>query len=155
MNLSLDATATMFVADSAEDDGRGTISAVGLGRRVVDLQADGNVPALAVVVLVDLPVAHAGSEFEIAVELRRSGALVEVPNINGAPGPVRIAAQLVAEPVFEAGADVPASVGARAQFVLNFPTGIPLAAGATYYWYLDIDGRHDRTWTVPFHVRRG
>jgi hypothetical protein len=154
MSIGTDATAVILVAAEAEVDPSGILRGSGLGVRAVRLGPTGQTPPLTVVVLVDLPADQAGREFELAVELRRpdTGEVVEVPDLNGAPGPFRIAQRVRAERGAFDGVELPAAAGARAQFLLAVPEGVPLEPGLAYRWFLEIDGRHQAGWTQVMYV---
>ena len=157
MTIAMDARAVFFVADDAVADETGGIQAVGVGRRVVRLGEDGQTPPLTLAALIDIPARYAGQDFVVAVELRspETGEVVELPDINGAPGPFRIEQVVRAETGNFEGRDLPADLGARVQFLLGVPAGVPLEAGRTYRWFLEIDGRHDGAWTLPMYVAPG
>lgn len=153
MTIGHDARAVFLVADDAAADETGVVQAVGIGRRVFRAGQNGQTPPLTLVALIDLPARHAGSDFGVAVELRDpAGGVVEVPDLNGAPGPFRIEQTVRAEVGSLDGADLPEELGARVQFLLGVPAGVPLTPGRTYRWVLEVDGRHDDAWSVPMYV---
>ena len=92
MSIAMDARAVFLVADEAVADESGAVRATGVGRRVVRLGENGQTPPLTLVALIDLPARYAGQDFVVAIELRspQDGEVVQVPDINGAPGPFRI-----------------------------------------------------------------
>lgn len=152
MTIGHDARAVFLVADDAAADETGVVQAVGIGRRVVRSGENGQTPPLTLVALIDLPARYAGRDFAVAVELRDIAGVVEVPDLNGAPGPFRIEQTVRAEVGSLDGADLPQDLGARVQFLLGVPAGVPLAPGHTYRWALEVDGRHDDAWIVPMYV---
>lgn len=50
------------------------------------------------------------------------------------------------------GPHLPNDMYGRVQAVIALPGGIPLAAGQHYYWRLDIDGRHRKSWRAYFYM---
>jgi hypothetical protein len=144
----------VLIADRVVNvDGRLTIEAVGI--RVLPLTDEGSTVGTAVLAYADVPAEYIGRTVEAAVVLTdtRTGEPVTLDTDNG-PFVVRIGQQVLVEAATVPGVDLPEDFGARVQLVVEMTQGLPLEAGVTYAWDLEIDGLHEDDWTARFHVAR-
>jgi hypothetical protein len=104
--------------------------------------------------LVDAPARYAGETTSLTLELRNDtdDEIVKAPSPSGQMEALRVTNQAKFErpnvPGVQLGADMPV----RLQLTLGFPAGIPITAGKTYSWKLQVDGRSRKSWRAFFHV---
>jgi hypothetical protein len=148
------ARVTVLLADYVAVDASGKLTAVGAAFTIAPLQENGSTTPMHVAVLVDVPGDAAGQEFSLGMSLvdDESGQPVVVPGPSGQLEPLRIAQLMRAQTPTVPGMAVPARVPCRVQMVLGFPQGLPLDAGRTYRWAVEIDGSARPEWSTVFHV---
>jgi hypothetical protein len=154
-DLSDAAAVRLQLADYAVADPQNKINVIGGGLTLIGFnpQAGLSLPfALVVWVIVPPKFYDAEAAVEIALE-DSGGGLVMVPAPVGPAQPLRIGqAVTFGKPVF-APAYVPAGqMSARAQWVLSFNTGLPLAPGQRYVWRVKIDTETRPDWFEEFYV---
>ena len=149
-----DALVTVLLADYVATDAAGKLTAVGAGFSLSPLQQDGHTPPLHVAVLVDVPSAHLGQDFALSLSLRDadSGDPVLVPGPSGSPEPLQIAQVMGAQAPSAPGMHLPSNLPGRVQIVLGFLQGLPLQAGRTYRFAVELDGSSRPEWSASFHV---
>ena len=154
MSLHDDARVTVLLADYVTVDASGKLTAVGAAFTIAPLQENGSTTPMHVAVLVDVPGELAGHEFSLGMSLvdDDSGQPVVVPGPSGQLEPLRIAQLMRAQTPTVPGMAVPSSVPCRVQMVLGFPQGLPLEAGRTYRWAVELDGSPRPEWSTVFHV---
>lgn len=154
MPLLDSAHVTVLVADYISVDAAGKLTAVGAAFTLSALQPDGHTPPVHAAVLVDVPGSQVGQDFALSVSLvdEDSGQAVLVPGPTGDREPMRVAQVVQAQSPSVPGMLVPSSVPGRVQLVLGFPQGLPLEAGHSYRWSVEIDGQTRPEWSAWFHV---
>ena len=156
MSVFEDARVLLFVADYAGVDAAQKINAIGAAFTLTGLQPQsGLTPPQHVVVVIDVPVTYVGTDFAVAIELRRDDIdqAVTVPGPAGQPEAMRIQQIVRPErPHVPQGAQMPSGLYARIQYVLAFPTGLQLQPGVTYRWRVEIEGQTKPGWDTVFHV---
>ena len=154
MSLHDDARVTVLLADYLAVDAGGKLTAVGAAFTLTGLQPDGQTAPQHVAVLVDVPGSQVGQDFALGIVLRddASGQPVLLPGPDGQSQPLQIAQVVRAAPHSVPGLRVPSSVSGRVQLVLGFPQGLPLPAGRTYRWVVELDGLSKPEWSAWFHV---
>jgi hypothetical protein len=156
MSVLDDARVLLFVADYAGVDAAQKINAIGAAFTLTGIQPQtGLTPPHHVVVIIDVPTEYVGTDFALAIELRRDdlNQAVTVPGPAGQPEAMRIQ-QIVRpeKPQVPPGAQMPPGLYARIQYVLAFPTGLQLPPGVTYRWRVEIEGQTKTGWDTVFHV---
>lgn len=154
MALADDLHLTMLIADYIGVDAGGKLNAIGAGITVTGLQPNGLSAPHHVAVLMDAPSKYYGTQFAFSLELRdqETNQLVQVPNPSGTMEALRIQQVLTVSAPFIQNVYLPPGMVARVQVSLAFPTGVPVQAGATYGWHVQIDGREGKGWYAQFHV---
>lgn len=154
MSIFEEARAFIFIADHVATDSVGKLTALGLGFQITMLQQSGLTASQFVAVIIDVPSKFAGQEFSMSIELRDddADAAVKLQGPTGQPEALRIQQLAKVQAPNVQGLYLPASVPARVNAVLAFPNGLPLAAGKSYTWRLEIDGNHRKGWSAQFHV---
>jgi hypothetical protein len=149
-----DARVTVLLADYISVDAAGKLTAVGAAFLLTPLQQDGTTPPLHLAVLVDVPSSHLGQDFAMSLSLRDadSGEPVLVPGPSGAPEPLQIAQVMRAQAPTVPGLHLPTTLPGRVQMVLGFLQGLPLEAGRTYRFGVELDGHSRDEWSAVFHV---
>lgn len=149
-----DAQVTVLLADYVAVDAAGKLTAVGAGFSLTPLQPDGHTPPMHIAVLVDVPPKHVGQDFSLSLSLRdaESGDPVLVPGPSGEHEPLQIAQVMRAQPPNAPGMHLPSTLPGRVQIVLGFIQGLPLQAGRTYRFAVELDGRSRPEWSASFHV---
>lgn len=155
MTIFQDARVLVMIADYAGVDGSGKLNAIGAGFNLTQIDPQtGMSPPQFLVVVVDVPVRHVGSEYPVVVELRRDDTN-EVVSVPGPTGPQALRIQQMARvdhPPLPQGVQRPPALSSRHQMVMSFATGIPLQAGASYRWRVEIEGQSRPQWNAVFHV---
>jgi hypothetical protein len=148
------ARVTVLIADYVAVDAAGKLTTVGAGFTLSGVQPDGTTAPQHVAVLVDVPGPQVGEDFALGVALRddESGEVVLMPRPDGQAQPLQVAQVVRAQPYSAPGLHVPSGVPGRVQLVLGFPTGLPLEAGRTYRWVVELDGATKPEWSAWFHV---
>ncbi|HUR51587.1 MAG TPA: hypothetical protein VMZ11_05645 [Mycobacteriales bacterium] len=154
MPLLDSARVTVLLADYIAADAGGKLTAVGAAFTLTGLGPDGHTPPQHVAVVVDVPPQHLGQDFALGISLVEEGsdAPVLVPGGTGEPEALRVAQVVQAQAPSVPGMMVPSTVPGRVQLVLGFPQGLPLQAGSTYRWTVELDGQSRPEWTAWFHV---
>jgi hypothetical protein len=149
-----DALVTVLLADYVAVDAAGKLTAVGAGFSLSPLQQDGHTPPMHVAVVVDVPSTHLGQDFSLSLSLRDadSGAPVLVPGPSGSPEPLQIGQVMRAQAPAAPGMHLPSTLPGRVQIVLGFLQGLPLEAGRTYRFAVELDGGSRPEWSASFHV---
>jgi hypothetical protein len=154
VGLVEDCRATILIADYIGVDAASKINAIGAGFSITGVQTTGLTGAMHVGVLVDVPSPYLGQEFALSLELRDvdAGSVVQVPGASGQPEALRIQNIVKAERPVIPGVYLPPNMYGRVQMVMAFTNGLPLPAGRSYDWWLQIDGQHRKGWVSRFHV---
>lgn len=71
---------------------------------------------------------------------------MSLPSPSGTAEAVRIQQLARIERRSVPGIWLPQDIYTRQQLTVAFETGLPLSAGATYVWRLEIDGQHRKDW---------
>ena len=154
MSLLDSARVIVLLADYVSVDAAGKLTAVGAAFTFTGLQPDGHTPPVHVAVLVDVPSAHVGQDFALGIGLvdETTGQSVRVPGQSGELEALRVAQVVAAQPPQVPGMVVPSNAPGRVQLVLGFPQGLPLEAGHSYRWEVELDGQTRPQWSAWFHV---
>lgn len=153
MAVSDDARASLLLADYANTDAVKKVNILGAGWQVTGLTPMGLTAPQALVVLVEVPQQHFEEEFAVSVTLRdEAGEVVKLTGQLGAVEALRIQQIVKAERPNMPGVIIQAKLWSRVQVIFNFAHGLPLAAGKSYMWELEIDGHHDPQWSAGFLV---
>lgn len=136
---------TILLCDSAQAVG-GKLYVLGGGWSITGPQ-----PApMAVAMKLSIPWSDANRRFNMKLSLvDADGHPVQLPTApDGAPANVEVPF------IFEAGRPAGLVPGTPLDgcFAVNFPP-MPLALGARYEWRVEVDGRCEDAWRVPFSVR--
>ena len=138
--------AVVMLADSAQTDPASKVHALGLGWSVTTSPT----PPAAVVVLMKVPWTQTNTLHRLTLRL---------VDADGRPAPD---AQQGMEPLvltaeFEVGRPpgLPEGMAIDQSFTVGLPPGLPLTPGQVYEWRLDVDDRHEETWSAKFFVRPG
>jgi|GEM_PF-2068284 len=152
--MSTEFRAALFMADYLATDAVGKITAVGLNWTIAGVDTKtGMTPPMSIGITVDVPPDRLGKEFPISLDLRSSsGVVVQVPGVTGALDALRVQQLVKAERLQAPGIYLPETVYGRVQTIVAFANGIPLAAGNSYYWRLEVDHQHIKAWEVHFHI---
>jgi hypothetical protein len=103
--------------------------------------------------VIDVPPAKVGQQFPISLDLRTSsGEVVQVPGFSGALDALRVQQLVKADHPQRPGLYLPETVFGRVQTIVAFSGGIPLAAGHSYHWHLEVGHQHVKAWEVHFHI---
>lgn len=155
MGIFDDAHVTILVADYVGIDGGQKANVLGAGFMATMAGPGGMTAPQYVLVMVDLPAKHAGTEFALSLELRddSSGGAVKLVGPHGQSEALRVQMVVKGERVQPTQVVyLPPDLQVRVQHVMGFPNGIPLEAGHSFTWRLEIDGQHRKGWTCSFHV---
>lgn len=154
MSLIDSARVIVLLADYVAVDAAGKLTAVGAAFTFTGLQPDGHTPPVHVAVLVDVPGSHVGQDFALGIGLvdDLTGNPVLVPGGDGQPEALRVAQVVQAQQPSLPGMVVPPGAPGRVQLVLGFPQGLPLDAGRSYRWDVELDGQTRPQWSAWFHV---
>lgn len=154
MTLLTDAQVQFILADFANTDGAGKLNVLGGGIAFIGIQDGGATAPFALAVEVRVPAKYAGTSYALTVELHDAtiGQLVGLPGPDGTLQALRaqqvVTVQSVQLPPQFA---VPPDTMQNHTMVMNFPGGLPLAAGHSFEWRVQIDGQ-TRHWFHRFHV---
>ncbi|MDP9181293.1 MAG: hypothetical protein M3P04_00775 [Actinomycetota bacterium] len=154
MSLHDSARVTVLLADYIAVDAAGKLTAVGAAFTLSGLQPDGHTPPVHVAVLVDVPGDLVGQDFALGVGLvdDATGRAVLLPGADGGGEPLRVAQVVQAQTPSVPGMLVPSTAPGRVQLILGFPQGLPLEAGHSYRWAVELDGQTRPQWSAWFHV---
>ena len=150
---------TLLLADYIAVDAAGKLNVVGGAVQMVGHNpGTGLTGPFAVAALLEFP--HAMVQEAPAIELvleDEFGLPVPMPNPPGQGGPpqfVRLGnAAPLGEPAFPPGVFVPkGTVGPRAQIVLYFQNGLPLAPARSYVFRIRVDSETRDHWALTFFV---
>lgn len=133
--------ASITVGDFVNIDTVGKFNVIGGGIRIVGFNPDaGSTSPIAVLVQLASPLPTLGDGPAVEVVLTTAtGSIVKVGSGAQAQA-VRVAQTVELESVTPPGLSIPrGALPASAQLVLNFPTGLPLRAGNSYQWRLQVD----------------
>ena len=153
MGVGEKARACLILADFANADAASKLNLIGGGWQVTGLMPSGLTGPQALVAMIEVPPNLAGTEFPLSITLLdEGGAQVMMPTPTGGQEALRIAQLAKAEIPNVPGVLLHGKVWSRVQVILNFSNGLPLQAGQSYTWSLEIDGTHDPQWAVSFFV---
>ena len=156
MSIQNDAHVVVLLADYVGIDAAGKINALGAGFGIAPLQPTGLTAPMHVIVIVDVPAKHSGQQYVLSLELRdeTTGQAVTIPAApSGALEPLRIQQVVTVLTPQIAGLHLPAgSIPSRTQLPVAFQDGLPLQAGHTYLWKVQIDQQGRPSWVARFHV---
>lgn len=152
------ATVRLWLADFAKADSVSKINMIGGGLTAIGTNPDSGMTAgFTLVVQIGVPPELYGAECAMEIVLEEAGG--QLAEIAG-PGPA-IPPQLFREgqtvkfnePQFGQLKTAPTRyLPARSQWVLGFPTGLPLAVGKGYVWRVKIDTEGNDGWVERFVV---
>jgi hypothetical protein len=148
----------IVLADYAVADQQGKMTLVGAGVSIFGINPNtGTTAPFAVWVNVTFPPSAVGDipAVELALETD-DGRLFEVPGATdeqGQPQTLRVKSSETLRPTVLPGTDLPLGVvRPKAQIVLQFQTGLPLAADQTYRWRVKVDNETRDEWTELMHT---
>lgn len=153
--LSESATVRLQLADFASADPQNKINLIGGGLSLIGFNPQvGLSQPFALVVWVTVPAKFYDAEATVEIVLEDSGGgLVALPAPVGAAQPLRIGQAVTFEkPNFAPAYVPPGQMPARAQWVLNFNTGLPLPPGQRYVWRVRVDTETQASWVEEFFV---
>lgn len=138
--------AHLLLADAAQSDGQGKVSALGLGWSVTSTPT----PPQAVVILLRVGWNETNQQHRLVLSLLTADGEDAVM----APGPLGDQ-PLRVEALFEVGRPPGLPTGSDIEHNVAFSVGpgLLLPAGRRYEWRLEIDGQQTEEWTAPFYVR--
>jgi hypothetical protein len=152
------AKVAVVVAEFAVADPLGKLNMIGgafqaIQRVVAGPGQPGVLPAMTVVVLVELPPEHHNQQYPLGLALKdERDKTVEVPGaVGGTSQALRIQQLVTAAPPSYPGLDQK-RLWNRVQFVLNIQAGVPVEAGTVYSWVVEIDGHTRPEWRATFYV---
>jgi Family of unknown function (DUF6941) len=153
MSVGKEARACIILADYANADTGNKLNLLGGGWQVTRLTQTGLTGPQALVALIEVPPQYAGTEFAMSLTLQdEADEQVKVPTPTGSVEALRIAQIVKAEVPNVPGALLHGKVWSRVQVILNFANGLPLRAGESYTWKLEIEGTHNEQWRASFMV---
>lgn len=152
-SLFEDVTVVVILADYIAVDASNKMNILGGGFNITQLRATGTTSPMYVAAIVDVPAKHIGVDFSLSLDLRSddTGTVVQVPGQSGSEA-LRIQQLLKAERPNLPNVYLPTTMFGRCQALVGFAGGIPLDAGQTYRWHVQVDGQHRKTWIARFHV---
>jgi hypothetical protein len=149
-DISDAAKACVILTDYSSQDASGKMNMLGANWGTTVITPTGMTPPQTVVVMIDVPARFYGQSFAFSLALNDEvGAPVELPGQSGA---LRVAQVVPVERPAVPGAILPDDLPAKLQIAMSFPTGLPLQAGRTYSWQLQIDGNTRPEWSTVFYV---
>jgi hypothetical protein len=153
-DISSVAEINAFIADYAIADAVGKLNVIGGGITLIGHQPGGATAPFTVLISVAVPARFAGQEYALTVELinETTGRHVSVPSNEGPPQVLR-AQQVVTVPPLQIpqGFKPPPDAFVAHNVAMGFPTGIPLPAGNTFDFRVQIDG-NVMPKTIRFHI---
>lgn len=116
-------------------------------------QGSPGLPAPYVVALLDVPAAHIGEQFAVALTLENSrGEAVTIPGpVPGTQQAPRIQQLVVAGNPSAVGVPMHRMPG-RVNVVINIQPGLPVDLADAYDWVLEVEGHRDPQWRARFWV---
>jgi hypothetical protein len=142
----------IIIADYAVADQQGKVTLVGAGVTVLGVNpAAGMTAPFAVVANASFDPKFVGDNpaFEVSLETN-DGQLVQMP---GQSHPLRVATSEKLPLTVLPGADVPNDAARpKAQIILQFQNGLPLAPGHGYKWRVKVDGETHEEWTEMMYI---
>ncbi len=152
--ISEAALVNLLLADYAATDAVGKLNVIGAGIAFVGEQPGGASAPFYVVVSISVPAKFAGTDFVLSIDLwnATTGGPVNVPSDDqGGLQPLR-AQQVVTLPIVQAhpGFKTPPDCRATTTVAMGFPNGLPLPAGNTYDFRVQIDGQLMQN-SIRFH----
>lgn len=143
-----------IIADYAAADAIGKLNVVGGGINLIGQQPSGATAPFTVLIMVGVPSRFAGQEYALTVDLMNEtmGRPVSVPSEDGPPQALR-AQQVVTVPPLQVppGFKPPKDAYVYHNVAMGFPNGIPLPAGNTYDFRVQIDGNVLNR-VIRFHI---
>ena len=148
--LSDSAQARVLLGDFASVDPAGKITVIGAGWTVTGVGQLGGTAPNAVMAFIDVPSKFYGDSCSVELALfDDTGTPVNMPG-QGAIRAAQIAK--IERPSVPGAPSLPPDFPSRIQILMNFPVGLPLAAGQRYTWRLQIDGNSRPDWEAYFYV---
>ena len=151
----------MTLAVYASIDASGKINIIGGGITVLGIDAAAGVAAPhAIVAVVTFRTEFIGESPPVELALEHDdGSIVAIPGAIGPFGEPQLlrvgAADPLKAPVSMVGANVPYdAIRPRAQFVMHFGNGLPLAPGRGYTWRIKVDHDTRDEWSQVLRPRR-
>lgn len=142
--------ATITIADYVGIDAQGKVNVIGGGITLLGLQEGGTAP-FAIFVRLTSPMPLTDSPALEILLADASGNPVSIPGPQGLPQPLRIAQNVDFLPPAAPGIHIPAgAIPSSAQFAVNFANGLPLPAGHSYTWRVQLD--HDVIASESFYI---
>jgi hypothetical protein len=142
----------ILLADYAVADDAGKISMIGASISIIGINpVTGTTAPFTVVTVVSFDPKHIGESPAVELSLEtEDGQLVTLP---GQPGPLRVAVADKLDAPKLSGANIPNdAVRPKAQILMQFQNGLPLAVGTGYRWRITIDQKTEPEWTEPLYV---
>lgn len=145
--------ATILLADYVSVDAAGKLNIIGGGIRFVGVDPNtGATSALGLLVVLNSPLSGDSPAVEILLTTA-TGQVMSLPGPDGKNQPLRIAQNVdFAEPALPGVAVPKGSVPSTVQIALNFANGLPLKAGYSYQFRVQVD--HDTVATYSFFTPR-
>ncbi|MGO9157011.1 hypothetical protein [Mycobacterium sp.] len=157
-DASESARVRITIADYVVIDQQGKATIVGAGVTIagVNLQSGMTAP-FAVLVSASFAPQFVGEDPAVELSLETEDhQLVQMPGLldsTGQPQYLRVATSEKLLPTVLPGANIPADIiRPKAQILLNFQNGLPLAPGHAYVWRVKIDGDTRPEWTEMLYV---
>lgn len=157
MSVFTEARVSFVMADFVGGDQSGKLNIIGGGITFLALQPPtGQATApFGVIAMADIPAKLVGTQYAISLELYNEtlGQVAQVPGPSGQLEAMRVQQVAAVQPLPPLpGAKPPSDAFVRHVMMLNFSNGLPLLAGCSYDWKLQIDGQHKPGWFSRFHV---
>lgn len=154
MSVFTDAQVTILLADYAGQDAAGKLNVIGGNIRFLGQLMEGVSTPFCLVVQVDVPTKHAGSEYALTVEIHdvTTGKPVSLPGPTGQLEPLRAQQVVTVEHLQLApGFQRPSDAYVSTNMVMQFTGGLPLQPGHSFEAKVQIDGQ-SRHWFYRFHT---
>jgi hypothetical protein len=148
----------IILADYVAEAQQGKLTIVGAGVSIVGVNVQTGLTApLAVVATATFDPQFLGDHPAMELSLETDGQLVQLPGatdeIGGEPQYLRVAASEQLKPTVLPGATIPTeAIRPKAQMMMHFQSGLPLAPGHLYTWRVKIDYVTRDEWTESMYV---
>ena len=148
----------IILADYVAQGQAGKLTIVGAGVSVVGVNLQTGLTApIAVVATATFDPQFLGDRPAMELSLETDGQLVQLPGttdeIGGEPQYLRVGASEQLQPTVLPGATIPNElIRPKAQMMLHFQNGLPLAPGHLYIWRVKIDYVTRDDWTESMYI---
>lgn len=145
--------ATILLADYVNSDAAGKLNIIGGGIRFIGVDPDTQATGpFGLLVLLNSPLSGDSPAVEILLTTA-TGQVLSLPGLDGKNQPLRISQNVdFAEPAVPGMAIPKGTVPSTVQIAINFANGLPLKAGYSYQFRVQID--HDTVATYSFFTPR-